>query len=242
MKKLAILALFTVLTAGLALAETGNRFEISAESGLASFLSGPEVKQFNNSEFRFGFYPSKEFEVTLTSIQWEGELGRRDSLAVDFSKDFNKGIRPPVEGGEHDCSPRPPCYQIGFKNAKLGSGKNQRNIRLRQLELGVVKTIPLGVKHWEAFVGVGLGTQRSRAQFEWVGYEPTINNPNLVPKVKKIEKDEFLVAVRGGTRYMPLPWLGLQLNFRWIPIAKIFGRDYNGLELNGGLIFRFGKF
>lgn len=236
MKIFSTLVLITLLSAGVVLAEERHRFELSGESGRASVLSGPGVKDFKNTDFRFGFAPNKEFQLTATYSSWDGQISTGDSLGQDFARDINKE--------------RPSNSQIIFRNTNL----DENTIEFRQIEIGVVRSIEIDPKHWEGFVGLGIGVQDSTAKFTWRGpcrppgqgptracYIPPANDPNARPKVNRTDKNEFLTTVRGGVRYSFIDWFGLQVNFKWVPIAKMFGRNYNGLELNAGLMFRFGK-
>ena len=193
------------------------------------------MKDFSNGTVRFGWAPSKEFQLTLMFAKWEGELSPDDSMGQDFAKDIN--------------ADRPPNSQINFRNAIL----DQNDVEFRQIELGVTRSIEITPKHWEAYVGLGAGLQNSKANFTWVGpctaantppgcYSPPTNDPDTVPVADVEVDDEFMISVRGGLRYSIVDWAGLHLNFRWIPIASMFDREYNGLELNLGVMFRFGKF
>lgn len=241
MKTFAILCAAAFLSLGSVLAETQNRFEVSAESGFPSIISGPDVKDISNAVGRFGFATNKEFQLTLTYAEWDGVLARDDSLGIDFSKEVNKE--------------RASDSQINFRDSRL----DDRDISFRQIEFGVVKSIPIAGKHWESYIGLGLGVQRTEGTFSWRrcrqfqpppnerfcadgGFIPPVNDPEVKPEIEETKNNEFLTTVRGGVRYAFVDWFALQANLRWIPIAKMLDRNYNGLEVNGGIVFRFGKF
>lgn len=222
MKTLATLCVIAVFAAGHAAAQEAKtmRFELSAETGKPGVLSGPEVKDASNAVFRFGYFPTREFQLTLTYTKWDGIITSDDSLANDWAQDFNRE--------------QPPNQQVDFTDAIL----DDRDVQLEQLEIGIVKTIPAG-KHWEGFVGLGLGTQNAKASVSWRGPAiPPGTNTDFDTEVT----NEFLTSVRGGMRFVIVDWLALQANLKWVPIGKIFGKNYNGVELNGGIAFRFGRF
>jgi len=208
---------------GSTLAEEKTRFEVSGEASHPSFLSGPLAKGLSGQSFRVGFAPTKEFQLTLTGAKWDGILSRTDTFGTDFALDINRT--------------RPANSQINFRNAEL----DKRDLKFTQLRLGFLRTIQIAPKRWDGFVGLEVGVQTTKGDFTWRGFIPPVNDPTVKPAFKIEKKNEFLTAVRGGLRYSFINWCGVQINFEWIPIGKMFGRDYNGLELGAGLAFRFGK-
>ena len=100
------------------------------------------------------------------------------------------------------------------------------------------KAIPFNDKRWESYVGIGLGVQNAHTEVSWTGATEQ-NGLKAHPTLTQDDKNAFLTSVRGGLRYMPVSWVGVQLNLKVIPIAKIFNEDVNYLELNAGVFFHF---
>ena len=223
MKRLTLFLIATFLATGSLLAQQAHdfRFEISAETGLVSVLSGPDLESISNAVVRFGFAPSKHFLLTLTFTKLEGELATDDILNEQFQVTYNDENSPDLK----------------FRNAFL----DDRTVDIKQYELGIVKEIPFGNKHWEGFVGVGVGLADSTADISWVGATEQNGDP-ASPTLSVEENNEFLTSVRAGARYLPVPWFAVQLNVKIVPIATLFDEDINTLEVNGGVLFRFGKF
>jgi hypothetical protein len=249
MRKVIILVLFALLAAGAVRADEKMRFEVNVEIGAPSILSGPGMKGYPDElwgiksySLRLGWAPSKEFQLNAGYSHWEGILQASDPMGQQFANDFNK-TRPSnsqvtwskttCPGGVPNCSD---ADKITTK-ATL----DQRDMTFKQMEVGIVRTIALTEKHWEAFVGMSIGLQTSEGTFTWQNYTPPGNDPTVVPLVNAKRTDEFLLSVRGGGRYLFVDWFGLEGNLRWVPIAQMFNNNYNALELNFGAVFKFGK-
>jgi len=233
MKRVTFSVAVMFLACGIALAQEAKptRFEIYGGMGLPSVLSGPDLEDNSNYVFRFGFLPTEDFMLTLTYDHWDGDIASDDVLNSYFSNLYRDEV---------DNS-------VNFNKALLTGS----TIELDQLELSIVKTIPLGEsKKWELFVGVGLGLQNATAAISWTG--ATVQDPNdpqnlievdpIVPDEYLEDNDVVFFAVRGGASYVPLPWLALQADLRLLPVDEVFDQSLNTLELNFGLAFRFGKF
>lgn len=226
MKRVVVIAIVALLVSGAAWAQTESkplRFEVSAEKGLFSILSGPDISDTSNFAARFGYMPNPGFHLTLRYERVEGTLARDDDA---LGNDFIVKFRDTVNSGTN------------FQNAIL----DKRDIELKQLELGIVKTIPLSGKKWETYIGIGIGTSDTTADISWTGAVRSDNGQPTHPSLKVKSDKEFFTSVRGGVRYMPLRWVGAQLDVRLVPIGKMIDADFNSLEVNGGVVFRFGAF
>ena len=99
MKRVFALVTVLVLAVGASFAQSEAkeyRFEVSAEKGLPSVLSGPQIKDISNKVARVGFSPSHNFQLTLTYTKWDGLLARNDILNERFSEKINSNRSPPT--------------------------------------------------------------------------------------------------------------------------------------------------
>src|SRR5262245_41827023 len=210
MKRLAAVLLFVLASLGPACAQEVRRFELSVEKGTTNNISGPEIQNLSDGSARFGWAPSENVQLTLTYTKWTGELAKDDTLADVFAREVNGS--------------RPDDSKFNFKDAVL----DKRDMDIQQLEFGITKSIPLSKKHWEAFIGIQVGGQKSHADVDWVDYEAPANDPTAKPAFED-NKTEFMLSVRGGVRFAFIQDLGLHVNVRWIPIGKIFEQNYNAV-------------
>lgn len=224
MKRRLLLSIAGMLAASAVSAQTETkplRFELSVESGLSSIISGPNIEDMSNFAGRFGFMPSENFQLTLLYEKLDGTLARNDDpLGGRFIAKYRRTVN----------------SRTSFREALL----DKRDVEYEQIELGIVKTIPLGGKKWESYMGIGVGSQKSTADVTWSG--ATRQGQPVTPALSDSANNEFFTSVRGGVRYVPLRWIAVQVNLRLVPIGKVLGEDYNSIELNGGLVFRFGSF
>jgi hypothetical protein len=249
MKKVVILVLLALLAAGAVLADEKMRFEVNAEIGAPSILSGPAMKGYpgeiwgiKSYSLRLGWAPTKEFQLNFGYSNWKGILQSTDPLGQQFQTDFNrerpsnsqvKWSKTVCPGGAANCSD---ADKITTKASLY-----DRDMQFEQYEFGLVRSIALSEKHWEAFVGMSVGLQTSKGYFTWQNYTPPPNDPTVKPVWDIKTTQEFMLTVRGGVRYMFFDSFGLEGNIRWIPIAQMFDTNYNGLELNFGAMYKFGK-
>ena len=228
MRRIAVLITLTLFAAGAALAQTEvepRRFEIGVEKGLASVLNGPQLDGIDNWAVNFAWAPSKDFQLMGTYTHWEADLDKDDILAENFSVEYNQQFSQ--------------SEQRVFRDAVL----DQRDLEIDWYEVGLVKSIPLGSKHWEAFIGIGIGITNAVADVTWTGAEMRTGGPAVpVPSLHVEDNSAFFTSVRGGVRWVPIPWIGVGVTAKMVPIASIFDENINTLEVNGNLTFRFGKF
>jgi hypothetical protein len=228
MKRIAVLVTIVFLAAGAAFAQTEKdiyRFEVGVEKGLPSVLSGPDLKDISNGSVYFAWAPVRSFQLMASYTKWEGKIAADDILGEKFATEFNEQF--------------PQSDQIVFRDATL----DQRDFEIEFYELGIVKTIPLGGKHWECFIGIDIGITNAVADVTWTGAETRLGEPaDPVPSWHAEDDNSFMTGVRGGVRWIPVGWFGVHVAAKMVPIASIFDENINTLEVNGGLIFRFAKF
>jgi hypothetical protein len=210
------------------------RFELTVQSGLESTLSGPDIDITSNIVGRFGFYPSSHFLITVTYEKWKSDVGSNSILGENFAQVYHDKIH----------------SNLIFRDATLQNS----TLDAEQWELGVQKVIPLGDnKHWQAYVLLGVGMQSNDAVIEYTGVTKRIttgpNTGQIVPlppltldSELTTEQGVFFVSVAGGARWLPAQWIALEVEFRIVPIDEVFNQALNTMELNFGVVFRFGKF
>lgn len=237
MKRFAVVVMITLAAfvgAAFAADEEGPmRFEFAAGTGWPTVLSGPDIQDQTNIVGRIGFYPSKHFMLTLTYDAWDAAIAEDDILNSVFAEEYRNSVH----------------SNVNFNDALL----DDATIDLTQWELGLVKTIALGEnKRFETYIGLGMGLQDATAEIQWKGATKRIlQGPNAgqivpydaeLPPEMSEESNVFFVSVRGGMHWMPVRWFGLELDLRLVPIDSVFDQSLNTLELNAGVLFRFGKF
>ena len=235
MRRIAVLLTLVVFAAGAAFAQSEvepRRFEASVEAGLPSVLNGPEMEEMDNFVVNFAWAPTKDFRLMVSYTKWEGLIDKDDILNENFATEYNQQF--------------PQAEQRVFRDAVL----DQRDIEIEWYEFGLIKPIPLGSKHWDSFIGLGIGITNSVADVTWTGAEMRSDadgdgqpDPAVpVPSLHVEDDSAFFTSVRGGIRWLPLNWIAVQATAKLVPIASIFDENINTLEVNAGLVFRFGKF
>lgn len=226
MRRIPALVTIVFLAAGAAFAQSEGdvyRFEVSVEKGKASVLSGPDIKAISNGTARFGFSPTRNYQLTLSYTKWTGDIASDDILGEKFAIQYNKQF--------------PQAQQRVFRDAVL----DKRDIEIIMYEFGLVKTIPLS-KHWDSFIGIQIGFSDATADVNWKGAELRTGGPAVpVPSFHSEDDQSFMTSVRGGIRWVPVGWFGVQGSVKIAPIGTIFEENLNSLEVNVGLVFRFGK-
>jgi hypothetical protein len=228
MKRIAVLATLVFLAAGAVYAQSESdpaRFEVSVEKGLPSVLSGPELDEISNWVARFGWSPTKDFQLTASYTKWEALIAKDDILNEKFANQYNEQFAQ--------------AEQRVFRDAVL----DQRDVEILMYEVGLTKFISLGSKRWESFIGIGIGISNSTADVTWTGAELRTGEPAVpVPSLHVEDNNAFMTAVRGGIRWIPVHWFAGEVNAKIVPIASIFDENINTLEVNAALVFRFGRF
>jgi hypothetical protein len=228
MRRIGVLVTLALIAGGATFAQSESepaRFEVSVEKGMPSVLSGPELDSIDNWVFRFGWAPTKDFQLTASYTKWEGELSKdgvfNESFAIEYNQQFEQ------------------ADQRVFREAEL----DQRDFETEMFEFGLTKFIPLGSKHWESFIGIAIGLSYSTTDVTWTGAELRTGGPAVpVPSLHVEESNAFMTSVRGGVRWIPVRWFAVEVNAKLVPIASMFEENLNSLEVNGALVFRFGKF
>ena len=228
MKRIVVLATLVFLAAGAALAQSESdpaRFEVSVEKGLPSVLSGPELQDITNWVVRFGWSPTRNFQLTGSYTKWEAQIAKDGILNEKFANEYNQQFDQ--------------ANQRVFREAVL----DQRDLEIEMYEFGLTKFISLGSKHWDSFIGIGIGISNATADVTWTGAEMRTGGPAVpTPALHVEDNNSFMTAVRGGIRFVPVHWFAAEINAKIVPISTIFDENFNTLEVNGALVFRLGRF
>jgi hypothetical protein len=227
MRRIAVLFTLVLFAVGAAVAQTEvepRRFELSVEKGLPSVLNGPQLDEISNWAISFAWAPTKDFQLHATYTKWDAQIAKDDVLTQDFATLYNEQF--------------PQAEQRVFRDAVL----DKRDLEMEWWEVGLIKSIPLGSKHWEGHIGIGVGITNSTADVTWTGAEMKTGGPAVpVPSLHIEDNNSFFTSVRGGVRFLPISWFAIQASAKLVPIASIFDENINTLEVNGGLVFRLGK-
>jgi len=227
MRRIAVLFTLVLFAVGAAVAQTEvepRRFELSVEKGLPSVLNGPQLDEISNLAISFAWAPTKDFQLHATYTKWDALIAKDDVLTQDFATLYNEQF--------------PQAEQRVFRDAVL----DKRDLEMEWWEVGLIKSIPLGSKHWEGHIGIAVGITNSTADVTWTGAEMKTGGPAVpVPSLHIEDNNSFFTSVRGGVRFLPISWFAIQASAKLVPIASIFDENINTLEVNAGLVFRLGK-
>jgi hypothetical protein len=165
-------------------------------------LNGPELDSIDNWAVNFAWAPSKDFQLMATYTHWEADIAKDDVLNENFATEYNSQFEA--------------ADQRIFRDAVL----DQRDLEIDWYEVGLVKTIPLGSKHWEAFIGIGIGITNSVADVTWTGAEMRTGGPAVpVPSLHIEDNNAFFTSVGEASVGFPFPGSASAPPPRWSPSA-----------------------